>query len=272
MGLVPVNRARGWGELGPGWNAALWVFTALVALFLVGPSLTVIVMSFNSAELLQFPPPGYSLRWYAHFFTRTEWVTAAWNSLIVAVLTTLIATVLGTMAALGLVRGRFPGRQLATAVFLTPLVVPVIVTAVAVYGFYARLRLVGTVWGLVMGHTVLALPFVIINVSAVLQGMDWRIEQAARSLGAGPFRAFALVTLPLIRPGILAGALFAFVASFDDLVIALFVSGTRAVTLPVRMWSGIQFELNPTVAAVSTMLILISILAFGGVELLRRRR
>ena len=189
----------------------------------------------------------------------------------IAVFTTLVSTVLGTMTALGLVRGRFPGRQLATAIFLTPMVVPVIVTAVAIYGLYAKLRLVGTLSGMVMAHTVLALPFVIINVSAVLQGVDWRLEQAARSLGASPMRALALVTVPLIRPGIVAGALFAFVTSFDDLVVALFVSGTRAVTLPVRMWAGIQFELNPTVAAVSAMLIAVSIVAFATVELARRR-
>jgi putative spermidine/putrescine transport system permease protein len=266
-----VTRPRSWDEPAAGWNALLWAFTALVVLFLVGPSLTVILMSFNAADLLIFPPPGYSVRWYAHFFSRTEWLTAAWNSVVIAILTTLASTVLGVMAALGLVRGRFPGRQLVTAVFLTPMVVPVIVTAVAVYGIYAKLRLVGTIGGMVLGHTVLALPFVIINVSAVLQGMDWRIEQAARSLGASPLRAFLLVTVPLIRPGIVAGALFAFVTSFDDLVVALFVSGTRAVTLPVRMWAGIQFELNPTVAAVSTMLIVVSVLAFATVELVRRR-
>ena len=267
-----MRRARAWDELGPASGAALWIFTALVTLFLIAPSLTVIVMSFNAADLLVFPPPGYSLRWYANFFSRTEWRTAAQNSFVIAVFTTLVSTVLGTMTALGLVRGRFPGRQLATAIFLTPMVVPVIVTAVAIYGLYAKLRLVGTLSGMVMAHTVLALPFVIINVSAVLQGVDWRLEQAARSLGASPMRALALVTVPLIRPGIVAGALFAFVTSFDDLVVALFVSGTRAVTLPVRMWAGIQFELNPTVAAVSAMLIAVSILAFATLELVRRRR
>ena len=267
-----MRRARAWDELGPASGAALWIFTALVTLFLIAPSLTVIVMSFNAADLLVFPPPSYSVRWYANFFSRTEWRAAAQNSFVIAVFTTLVATVLGTMAALGLVRSRFPGRQVVTAIFLTPMVVPVIVTAVAIYGLYAKLRLVGTLLGMVMGHTVLALPFVIINVSAVLQGVDWRLEQAARSLGASPMRALALVTVPLIRPGIVAGALFAFVTSFDDLVVALFVSGTQAVTLPVRMWAGIQFELNPTVAAVSAMLIAVSILAFATLELVRRRR
>lgn len=250
-------------------EVALTAFTALVLLFLIAPSLLVIPMSFNSAELLAFPPPGYSLRWYANFFERPEWMLAGRNSFLIAVLTTLFATVLGTMAALGLVRGRVPFRTLVTAVFLTPMIVPAIVTAVAVYGLYAMLRLTGTVAGMVLAHTVLALPFVIVNVSAVLQGMDWRIEQAARSLGASPLRAFWLVTLPLIRPGILAGALFAFITSFDELVVALFISGIEAVTLPVQMWSGIRFEINPTVAAASSMLIAMSALLLIVIAILR---
>lgn len=249
---------------------ALGTFTTGVCLFLVAPSLVVIPMSFSSAELLAFPPPGYSLRWYANFFARPEWTLAGRNSFLVAGLTTVLATGLGTMAALGLVRGRVPLRALVTAVFLTPMIVPAIVTAVAVYGLYATLRLTGTVAGMVLAHTVLALPFVIVNVSAVLQGMDWRIEQAARSLGASPLRAFWLVTLPLVRPGILAGALFAFITSFDELVVALFISGIEAVTLPVQMWSGIRFEINPTVAAVSTMLIAMSALVFAVVSIARR--
>jgi putative spermidine/putrescine transport system permease protein len=239
-------------------EGALWLLSLLVVLFLVAPSLVVIPMSFSAAELLTFPPPGYSLRWYAEFFTRPEWRLAAWNSVVVAVLTTALATALGTVTALGLVRGRLPCRRLVTAVFLTPLIVPAIVTAVAVYGLYARLQLSGTVPGMVLAHTVLALPFVIINVSAVLQGLDPRLEQAARSLGASPWRTFRLVTLPLVRPGVAAGAVFAFITSFDELVVALFVSGIEAVTLPVQMWSGIRFEINPTVAAVSTLLIAVS--------------
>ncbi len=253
-------------------RAALGAFTALVCLFLVAPSLVVIPMSFSAADLLAFPPPGWSLRWYANFFERAEWVLAGRNSFVVAALTTVCATGLGTLTALGLVRGRVPLRPLVTAVFLTPMIVPAIVTAVAVYGLYARLGLTGTIPGLVLAHTVLALPFVIVNVAAVLQGMDWRIEQAARSLGASPLRAFWTVTLPLIRPGILAGALFAFITSFDELVVALFVSGIEAVTLPVQMWSGIRFEINPTVAAVSTMLIVMSAAVFGGLAVLRGRR
>jgi len=250
---------------------ALSAFTGLVCVFLVAPSLVVIPMSFSSAELLAFPPPGYSLRWYANFFERAEWMLAGRNSFVIAGLTTVLATGLGTMTALGLVRGRVPFRNLVTALFLTPMIVPAIVTAVAVYGLYATLRLTGTIPGMVLAHTVLAFPFVVVNASAVLQGMDWRVEQAARSLGASPLRAFWLVTLPLIRPGIAAGAVFAFITSFDELVVALFISGIEAVTLPVQMWSGIRFEINPTVAAVSTMLIVMSGLVFAVVGVLRGR-
>jgi len=263
----------GWGaRLTPrgAGNLALWGFTALTLLFLIAPSLVVIPMSFNAAELLTFPPPGYSLRWYANFFERSEWRLAARNSFVIATLTTVLATALGTMVALGFVGGRIPLRNLVMGLFLTPMIVPAIVTAVAVYGLYASLGLTGTVAGMVLAHSVLAIPFVVINVSAVLQGLDRRIEQAARSLGASPLRAFFLVTLPLIRPGVLAGGLFAFITSFDELVVALFLSGIEAATLPVQMWSGIRFEINPTVASVSTMLIGLSIVVVVAVGALRR--
>jgi putative spermidine/putrescine transport system permease protein len=253
-------------------STALWVITIFTLIFLIAPSLIVIPMSFSAGETLSFPPPGYSLRWYENFFTQPEWQSAARNSVIVAVLTTIVATVLGTGVSIALMRGSVPARNLATSLFLTPMIVPAIVTAVAVYGLYVRFRLVGTIQGLVLAHTVLALPFVMINVSAVLQGMDIRLEHAARSLGATPVRTFFLVTLPLIRPGILAGALFAFITSFDELVVALFISGDRAATLPVQIWSGLRFEINPTVAAVSTLLIVLSTASLGLAGLLRRQQ
>jgi putative spermidine/putrescine transport system permease protein len=253
-------------------STALWVITIVTLIFLIAPSLIVIPMSFSAGETLSFPPPGYSLRWYENFFTQPEWQSAARNSVIVAVLTTIVATILGTGVSIALMRGSVPARNLATSLFLTPMIVPAIVTAVAVYGLYVRFRLVGTIQGLVLAHTVLALPFVMINVSAVLQGMDIRLEHAARSLGATPVRTFFLVTLPLIRPGILAGALFAFITSFDELVVALFISGDRAATLPVQIWSGLRFEINPTVAAVSTLLIVLSTASLGLAGLLRRQQ
>jgi putative spermidine/putrescine transport system permease protein len=253
-------------------STALWVITIFTLIFLIAPSLIVIPMSFSAGETLSFPPPGYSLRWYENFFTQPEWQSAARNSVIVAVLTTIVATVLGTGVSIALMRGSVPARNLVTSIFLTPMIVPVIVTAVAVYGLYVRFRVVGTIQGLVLAHTVLALPFVMINVSAVLQGMDIWLEHASRSLGATPVRTFFLVTLPLIRPGILAGALFAFITSFDELVVALFISGDRAATLPVQIWSGLRFEINPTVAAVSTLLIVLSTASLGLAGLLRRQQ
>lgn len=252
-------------------GALLWSFAGLVCFFLVLPSLIVVPMSFNADNLMRFPPRGFSFIWYETYFARENWRTATVNSLVIAVVTTVLATLLGTLSAYGLVRGRIPLRNLFIFIMLMPMIVPPIVSAVSMYGVFAPLDLVGTVWGMALAHTVLALPFVVINVSAVLQRMDWHAEQAARSLGASAIRAFLLVTLPLIRPGIVAGAIFAFITSFDEVVVALFISGSKAVTLPVQMWSGLRFEINPVVASVSTMLIGVSAAGLAAVSLLKRR-
>jgi len=183
----------------------------------------------------------------------------------------LLATALGTPAAIALVRSRIPGRGLLNSFVISPLIAPVIIVAIGIYFVYARLGLVGNPIALIMAHTSLAVPFVVINVSATLYGFDERLEYAAMSLGATPWRTFWQVTFPIIRPGVLAGALFAFITSFDELVVALFISGTTAVTLPRKMWESIQFEIDPTIAAVSTMLIFTSTALFVTAELLRRR-
>jgi putative spermidine/putrescine transport system permease protein len=183
----------------------------------------------------------------------------------------VLATVLGTPAALGLVRGSFPGKRLINAFILSPLIAPAIIVAVGVYFFYALIGVVGNPLALILAHTALAVPFVVINVTATLQGFDERLEYAAMNLGATPWRTFWQVTLPIIRPGVLAGAVFAFISSFDELVVALFVSGTGAVTLPRKMWQSIRFEIDPTIAAVSTILIVLTSALFLGAELLRRR-
>ncbi len=229
-----------------------------VSVYLVLPTLAIIPISFSDTDFIIFPPQGFSLRWYETFFTQPAWRNAAITSFIVATLAAVLATVLGTLAALGLAR---MSRRLARglgALFILPLIVPTIITAVAFYGTFSRLGMVGNIPGLVLAHTILALPFVVINVSAVMQKVDWRIVDAARSLGATPLQAFWKVTLPAIRPGVLAGAVFAFLTSFDEIVIALFISGARAVTLPVQMWSGIRFEISPVVAAASCLLLLMS--------------
>jgi putative spermidine/putrescine transport system permease protein len=251
-------------------QAALASFAGLVCLFLVLPSLIVVPMSFNADNLLRFPPQGFSLTWYQTYFGQEDWQSATWNSLEIALSVTALATALGTVAALALIRGRIALRSLYIYLMLTPMIVPPIVSAVSMYGVFAQFKLVGTLPGMVLAHTVLALPFVIINVAAVLQRMDWRVEQAARSLGASAFQAFFLVTLPLIRPGLIVAAIFAFITSFDEVVVALYISGSRAVTLPVQMWSGLRFEINPVVAAVSSLLLGLSVASLLAIGLLRR--
>jgi len=249
----------------------LTLLVSVVGLFLLLPTLIVIPMSFSAAEAFVFPPPGFSLRWFENFATSAEWRGAAWNSLIVACGASLLATILGTLAALGLARRRVRGAALWQMLFLLPIIVPSIVSAVAIYRLFARFGLTGTLGGMILAHAALGLPFVIINVSAMLQKMDWRTEQAARSLGAGPVRAALTITLPAIMPGIVAGAIFAFLASWDEIVVAIFLSGVGAITLPVQMWSGIRFEINPTVAAVAVLLLLVSTSTLAGFAMFRRK-
>ena len=254
---------------GPGTGVT--VVAGLVLLYLVFPILVVIPLSFSAGTYLSFPPPGFSFRWYENFLGRADWLGAASLSLWVGGAVMALATALGAPAALALVRSQFRGKDLLTGFIISPLIAPVIIVAIGIYFFYARLGLVGNPFALVIAHTALAVPFVVINVSATLQGFDERLEQAAMNLGATPWRTFWQVTFPIIRPGVLAGALFAFISSFDELVVALFVSGTSAVTLPRKMWESIRFEIDPTIAAVSTMLIVLTGTLFLSAELLRRR-
>lgn len=244
---------------------------ALVLAFLMLPIVIVIPLSFSEARYLSFPPPGFSLQWYREFFTREAWTGSALLSLWVGVATTAASLALGVPAALGLARGSFPGKRLLLGVLLSPIVAPGIVVAIGLYYAYARYGLVGHPAALVLAHTTLAVPFVVINVMASLSGIDPRLEQAARNLGASPLAAFRHVTLPLIRPGVFAGAVFAFVTSFDELLVALFLSGTTAVTLPRRMWEQINFSVTPTIAAASTLLIVLTTVLMLTAEILRRR-
>jgi putative spermidine/putrescine transport system permease protein len=251
-------------------HPGLLVFAVATLVFLVAPLAVVLPISFSAAKYLTFPPPGWSLQWYERYLGSREWMTATGRSAEVALLTTVAATAVGTAAALGL-RRPFRGRTLVRLVVLAPLVVPVIIVAIAIYGLYARLKLVGTLHGLVLAHTVLALPFVVVIVSATLRGVDPTLELAAQSLGANHWQTFRLVTLPLIRPGVVSAALLAFITSFDEVVVAIFVSGTHAATLPKQMWDGIRTEIDPTVAAVSTLLIVVTTLALALFALMRRR-
>ena len=251
--------------------AALGTAASLVLAFLVLPVMVVVPLSLSSGRYLSFPPPGLSLQWYRTFFQSSSWTGAALVSTEVAAAVTLVSVLLGTPAAIGLLRGRFVGRRLVSALVLSPLIVPGIIVAIGAYFVYAQYGLVGNPVALVLGHTCLAVPFVVINVTSALQGVDPRLEQAASSLGAAPWPVFRQVTLPLIAPGILAGAVFAFITSFDELLIALFLSGSSAVTLPRRMFDEIRYDIDPTIAAVSTLLILATTGLMLAAELLRRR-
>lgn len=254
---------------GTSWS--LTVFVGFVLLYLVFPILIVVPLSFSSGTYLSFPPPSFGFRWYENFFSRSDWLDAASLSLWVGGAVMALATVLGAPAAIALVRSSFSGKNLLVGFIISPLIAPVIIVAIGIYFFYARLGLVGNPFALVIAHTCLAVPFVVINVSATLHGFDERLEHAAMNLGATPWHTFWQVTFPIIRPGILAGALFAFISSFDELVVALFVSGSTAVTLPRKMWESIRFEIDPTIAAVSTILIVLTSVVFLSAELLRRR-
>ncbi len=238
------------------------VFGGLVVLFLLAPVIVLVPMSFGSAHIPEFPPRTLSLDQYRQFLGSKPWLDSLATSVRVALATTVAATTLGTMAAFGLVRGSFPGKAALSALLIAPRFVPVIITALALYALLARLRLVGTELGLVLAHTILASPYVIIIVSAVLRGFDRTLEQASQSLGAGPLQTVVRITLPLIRPGVASAALVAFVISFDEVVVAIFIAGTRAATLPKRMWDSIVFEMEPTLPAISTLTLLGTLLVF----------
>jgi putative spermidine/putrescine transport system permease protein len=235
------------------------MITAVTLVFIVVPIIIFFPLSFSGSPYLEFPPSSYSLRWYANYFSRYDWIAPTVRSFEVAIATTAIATLLGTIAAIGIARGRFRGRTVWLGILTAPAITPTLVIAVGLYFQFASIGLIGTVAGLIVAHLVLALPLVVVVVLGALKRVDEGPERAARSLGAHPVIAFSRITLPMIRPSILSGAFFAFLASFDDVVMALFLSGTSATTLPKRMWDGIVLEIDPTTAAVSTLLICLSV-------------
>lgn len=239
------------------------IFCVMVALFLLAPVFVLIPMSIGSAEFAEFPPRTFSLDQYWKFFQSRPWLESVATSFRVGLATMVLATSVGTMAAFGLVRGKFPGKAALTGLLISPRFVPIIISALAYYSLFAKLRLVGTELGLILAHTILACPYVIIIVSATLRGFDQSLEQASRSLGANPFQTVFRVTLPIIRPGIVSAGLFAFMMSFDEIVVAIFISGTRAVTLPKRMWDSLTYEMEPTLPAISTMILLTTLLVFA---------
>lgn len=253
------------------WGVLLWVICALILLFLMVPILVIIPLSFNSDTFLMYPMSGFSLRWYHEFFSSEIWQRALRNSLIVSPLATLFAMGFGTLASIGLIRAKFRGKALLMSILISPMVVPVVIVGVAVYLFFAPLGLVGTYTGLILAHTVLGVPFVLITVTATLQGFDYNLVRAAAGLGASPVYAFFRVTLPLVAPGVISGGLFAFSISFDEVVVVLFLASPEQATLPRQMFSGIRDNISPTIASVATILILFSTLLLLALEWLRRR-
>lgn len=237
-------------------GAALAVYATLVIALLILPTLLVVPIAFTSSDFLAFPPPGYSLRWFETYFNSPLWVAATLRSFGVALATAILATGLGAAAALAMANSRSRWGGALFALFLAPMIVPRIVVAVGMFYLFARLGLVASNLGLVIGHTVLALPFTVVAIGAVLKTYDTRLDQAAATLGADRKRTLRFVTLPLIRGGLLAAFLFAFITSFDELTIAIFLSGGLATTLPKQMWDDMILQLNPTLAAVSTVVFL----------------
>jgi putative spermidine/putrescine transport system permease protein len=253
------------------WFFFLRGFCVLALLFLVLPILVIIPLSFSDSTFLSYPMPGYSMRWYENLFESDAWMRAAKNSFIVAPLATLIATVLGTMAAIGLNKAEFPGKGLLMAILISPMVVPAVVVGVGVYIFFAQIGLSDSYAGLIMVHAALGAPFVVTTVLATLQGFNHNLVRASQSLGASPLTTFFRITLPVIAPGLISGALFAFATSFDEVVVTLFVAGPSQSTLPRQMFTGIRENISPTIAALATILIIFSTCLLLVLEWLRGR-
>ena len=252
-----------------------WITTVvvgtLVLFFLMAPILAIVPLSFSSSTYLTYPLPGLSLRWYEDFLGSARWMNALKNSMIIGVASAVLSMVLGTLASLGLAQWKSKWKPLVLAVVLSPMVVPVVITAVGVYFFFAPLGLTGNYLGLILVHTALATPFVVITVSATLQSFDMTLARAAASRGAPPLLTFRKVILPLILPGLASGALFAFATSFDEVVTVLFLAGPEQRTLPREMFSGIRENISPTITAVAVVLTVISVCMLSTLELLRRR-
>lgn len=253
------------------WFYVHRILCGLILLFLITPVLVIVPLSFSESTFLVYPVTGFSLRWYENFFSSPAWMLGLKNTLIVAPVATLIAMILGTLAALGFNRANFVGKAFLMSLLVSPMVVPVVIVGVAAYLFFAPLGLANNIWLLILMHAVLGVPFVVITVLATLEGFDHNLVKAATSLGASPVYAFFKVTLPIIAPGVISGGLFAFGISFDEIVLTLFVAGPDQYTLPRVMFSGIRENLSPTIAAAATLLILFSIIMLLTLEWLRGR-
>lgn len=237
------------------------VSSLVVGLYLLFPLIVVIVISFSSEAFLSFPPPGFSLRWYEQIFSSWDWIRSFWLTIQVGLITAVLSTLLGVPAAFALSRYQFPGKDFINTIFFAALIAPPIIKAISIYLFYIPLSLNGTVFGLAFAHTVSGIPFVVINVVASLRSFDPALERAAMIHGATPARAVMNVTLPVIMPGILVGTIFAFMQSAQELLIAIFVLGGRDRPLAVKLWEGVQVAVDPSIAAASTSLVVVALLA-----------
>ncbi|MCA1337820.1 ABC transporter permease [Pseudooceanicola marinus] len=260
------------------WHYAFRIIAGLILVFLITPILVVMPLSFNAEdfftftpEMLAFDPEGYSLKHYRDFFTNSDWQGALWNSVRIAPVATILAVGFGTLAAIGLSQPHVPFRQAIMAILISPMIVPLIISAAGMYFFYSRIGLQGTYLGVVLAHAALGIPFVIITVTATLVGFDRSLTRAAANMGADPVTTFFRVQMPLILPGVISGGLFAFITSFDEVVVVLFVGSAGQKTLPWQMFIGLREQISPTILAVATILVCISICLLATVELLRRR-
>lgn len=255
-----------------GWlRAALLGFTGLVAAFLLLPVVFIVLLSFGSSRWLAFPPPSWTLKWYEELFADPAWLEAALTSARIATMAAILAVVIGLLASFALVRGQFRGRNVLRGLLLTPMVLPVVVFAIAIYALFLRIGLGGTTAGFVIAHTVLALPFAIIPITAALEGFDKSIEDAAIVCGASPFEAKLRVTLPAIKIGIFSAAIFAFLASWDEVVVAIFMASPTLQTLPVKIWGSLRQDLSPVIAAASSLLVLLTLSLMMVTALIRRK-
>ena len=257
---------------------ALRLFCGLGFLFLMAPILVIIPLSFNAEPyftftrgMLTLDPDAYSLRWYEQVLLGERWQLAAKNTAIIGIAATLLATTLGTLAALGLSSPAMPWRRTLTALLISPMIVPIIIAGAGMFFFYSSLNLTQTYTGIILSHAALGAPFVVITVTAAMAGFNRELLLAAASLGAGPVRAFFKVQLPIISPGVVSGGLFAFAASLDEVVVVLFMAGVEQRTIPRQMWAGIREEISPAILAAATFLILIAVLLLVAIELLQRR-
>jgi putative spermidine/putrescine transport system permease protein len=260
------------------WYYSYRFICALIFIFLILPIIVIIPLSFNAEPyftftpgMLSLDPEAYSFRWYEDMVKNPQWQHSAKNSIIVAFFATILATALGTLAALGLSKPYMPLKAAIMGLLISPMIVPLIIAAAGMFFFYSSVGLASTLPGLILAHTALGTPFVVITVTATLVGFDNSLVRAAQSLGAPPQTTFFKVIMPLILPGVISGALFAFITSFDEVVVVLFLAGFEQRTIPRQMFSGLREQISPTILAVATILVTFSIILLATVELLRRR-